>query len=95
MIPDVNEIKALGKFYTLNKQQLYPFTNDSQVTLPYIYIYVKLQQMQYPKARKHSPVSISKLEPFSTIITNTIIHDKSSNISFKYDKTTNTHLCHW
>jgi len=39
MIPDVNEIKALGKFYTLNKQQLYPFTNDSQVILPHIYIY--------------------------------------------------------
>jgi len=39
MIPDVNEIKALGKFYTLNKQQLYPFTKNSQVILPYIYMW--------------------------------------------------------
>jgi len=38
MIPDVNEIKALGKFYTLNKQQLYPFSKDSQVILPYSYM---------------------------------------------------------
>jgi len=39
MIPDVNKIKALGKFYTLNKQQVYtPCTNDSQVILPYTYM---------------------------------------------------------
>jgi len=39
MIPDVNKVKALGKFYTLNKQQVYtPFTNDSQVILPYTYM---------------------------------------------------------
>jgi len=39
IIPDENEIKALGKFYTLNKQQVYtPCTNDSQVILPYTYM---------------------------------------------------------